>query len=835
MKNSAVRLSNTIGFEKGGVEDHFVMPGGDIMSFELRRLLRRRKHTRRDMRGLRLLSEVLEIRTLLAGGIQLLDVDAGISLSEAESQQQQSFRVVLTQAPATTVVYDLATNLGDELSLSSTSVTFSSGNWNVPQSIDVTAIDDLFLEGTETGLLNVAVNESLSDSAFHADPPQNIAVTIHDHENSIVLNGTSGSDTFVFDASQSGHFRVTLNGDAKDFTADNLVVSVNTLSGTDEATLLGSLEADTVTMSPGSAILYGIDYKVIVVNAEAITTDSGGGASDLAVIYDSFGDDQFFGSATESSLSTGTRTIRAANFDLVVARSRNGTDHAEFVDSAQVDTFVGKPDYGYLGGAGYLVLTEDFASTEVFSNNSTTNVAGLYDSSGDDIFNAADDVTTFTGPGFSHTLHAFRSVRAYSLSGTDSAILNDTAGDDYFISAATYAYLQADDFYAFANGFSSIESTSTSGTDHAQFYGKEQDYYDPEFYSASRFRMGELLHTASNFESYSGYGFEIPYTNFPEWDRGLVDIGREYLQSGESSLPNDYRFDFVRELLDYRESSEAAALAATIQTQLPAYLASHPDRELWELTGYHDLIAPTGSLELVESDYGIGIDRLEFTDRFGLNSRVLHLVPNGTPKARIILMHGSYSLPEYLTGQLTLDTDEYHRNAALKWVAAGYEVFVPEMQGTTFEHLNELGYTAIGVESARMIDLLETVKPLAASPVVFAGLSRGATIAESATALSDTVDALVTSGGMIRHAPNANQVIGTASFLDFLTHKNVIVTLGNMDTMHDWSFPDVIELVHSKTANFTSDGGQLLSRFFVGVHEFWTEGEITGLEEMLSL
>ncbi|MFZ2726657.1 MAG: FG-GAP-like repeat-containing protein [Methylococcaceae bacterium] len=90
-----------------------------------------------------------------------------------------SFAVVLNGQPTSDVTVTLD-NTNQQVSTSVTSLTFTSANWNTPQYVTVTAVDDSVGEGAHTGVIKFTT--SSSDSAFNGATPSNIVVHITDND-----------------------------------------------------------------------------------------------------------------------------------------------------------------------------------------------------------------------------------------------------------------------------------------------------------------------------------------------------------------------------------------------------------------------------------------------------------------------------------------------------------------------------------------------------------------------------------------------------------------------------------------------------------------------------
>lgn len=90
-----------------------------------------------------------------------------------------SVAVVLNGQPTSDVTVTLD-NTNQQVTTSVTSLTFTSANWNTPQYVTVTAVNDSVGEGTHTGVIKFTT--SSSDSAFNGATPANVVVQITDND-----------------------------------------------------------------------------------------------------------------------------------------------------------------------------------------------------------------------------------------------------------------------------------------------------------------------------------------------------------------------------------------------------------------------------------------------------------------------------------------------------------------------------------------------------------------------------------------------------------------------------------------------------------------------------
>ncbi|NKI32005.1 PKD domain-containing protein [Croceivirga thetidis] len=87
-------------------------------------------------------------------------------VSTSETGTNDSFTVVLDVAPTSDVVLNLTETLnGDEFDISETSLTFTSADWNQPQTVIVTGLDDVDADGVQYYEITLSVAAG-SDSAY---------------------------------------------------------------------------------------------------------------------------------------------------------------------------------------------------------------------------------------------------------------------------------------------------------------------------------------------------------------------------------------------------------------------------------------------------------------------------------------------------------------------------------------------------------------------------------------------------------------------------------------------------------------------------------------------
>lgn len=112
---------------------------------------------------------------------------AGFTLNKtaatvSESGTQDTFTVVLDTAPNSNVVLSSVRASVGGVSVSPTFLTFTPQNWNIPQSVTLTGVDDFVMDGPQTTIVNVSIVAAESDDAFDSLVVQTVDVTTEDND-----------------------------------------------------------------------------------------------------------------------------------------------------------------------------------------------------------------------------------------------------------------------------------------------------------------------------------------------------------------------------------------------------------------------------------------------------------------------------------------------------------------------------------------------------------------------------------------------------------------------------------------------------------------------------
>jgi len=148
----------------------------------------------------------LSVQVVLGGGITI--TESGGSTSVAEGGGSDTYTVVLNTAPTANVT--VAINPGAQLAVSPPGpLTFTTANWNTPQTITVTAIDDSAVESVHSGTISHLT--SSTDTNYSGKTGSlTVSITDNDFGPGIRITETSGS-TSVTEGGATDTYMVSLN------------------------------------------------------------------------------------------------------------------------------------------------------------------------------------------------------------------------------------------------------------------------------------------------------------------------------------------------------------------------------------------------------------------------------------------------------------------------------------------------------------------------------------------------------------------------------------------------------------------------------------------------
>ena len=219
-----------------------------------------------------------------------------------ESGTDDSFTVQLDVIPASDVVIDLANGNTGEISMSPSSLTFTAGNWNVPQVVNLTTVDDDYDDGDQSVNITISINDDASDDAFDALPNQTLGVTSVDDD-------TTGFSLSKLTAS------VTEDG-----STDNISIALDTRPASDVVLTISSSDETEATVLPAILTFTSENWsteQVITLSGQDDAVTDGNQISTITVSVDDAGSDDAFDSLADQIVSCTTTDDEVADFIIV--------------------------------------------------------------------------------------------------------------------------------------------------------------------------------------------------------------------------------------------------------------------------------------------------------------------------------------------------------------------------------------------------------------------------------------------------------------------------------------------------------------------------------------
>ena len=151
--------------------------------------------------------------------------------------------MLLTAAPLSDVVIKIGVDDATEVAVNSETLTFTPGNWNLAQAVEITGVDDVTVDGTVDSLVSFTILASESDAAFLELDDQTVLLkTTDDDEAGLIVfetdqvtriseSGTKDSilvslshqpqSAVTVEVESSGENQMSLNVSSLHFTSEN--------------------------------------------------------------------------------------------------------------------------------------------------------------------------------------------------------------------------------------------------------------------------------------------------------------------------------------------------------------------------------------------------------------------------------------------------------------------------------------------------------------------------------------------------------------------------------------------------------------------------------------
>ena len=206
-----------------------------------------------------------------------ITVTAAAGLATTEAGGQKTFTVVLNSEPTANVVLSVGSSDTTEGTVGASSLTFTAANWNAPQTITITGVNDFVADGNQP--YNIVIGSAVSsDAGYSGKTVPNVAVTNTDND-SAGITVTAAAGLATTEAGGQKTFTVVLNSEP---TA-NVVLSVgssDTTEGTVGASSLTFTAANwnapqTVTITGVNDFVADGNQPYNIVMGPAVSSDAG--------------------------------------------------------------------------------------------------------------------------------------------------------------------------------------------------------------------------------------------------------------------------------------------------------------------------------------------------------------------------------------------------------------------------------------------------------------------------------------------------------------------------------------------------------------------------------
>ncbi len=262
---------------------------------------------------------------------------AGFTLSEStliidEDAGTASFTVVLNTQPISNVVFDVSSDDDNEAIVDNGTLTFTSGDWDTPQTITVTGVNDE-IDREDDATITVSVDAASSDDTYDGEEDQTVAVTLTDDDEAPTVSTTAASSVISTSGvlggnvseigtsavTETGVVYSTINTSPEKEEANVTVVVIESETGTFSETI-ASLLPDTTYYYQAYAISNaGISYGGV----ESFKTKQVQTITFNELAEKTYGDSDFDPTATASS----NLTIAYSSSDTTVATIVDGNIH----------------------------------------------------------------------------------------------------------------------------------------------------------------------------------------------------------------------------------------------------------------------------------------------------------------------------------------------------------------------------------------------------------------------------------------------------------------------------------------------------------------------------
>lgn len=188
-----------------------------------------------------------------------------------ESGSKDTVFVVLDTQPASNVVILVSSGDTGEATVSPATLTFTSGNWDMPQEFVVMGVDDDLIDGNQTSTITISIDDANSDDNFDALADKMVSTTTTDDDVAGFTISETGGTSEVAEAGSKDTITAVLDAQP----GSDVVITVSS-DDTGEATVSPAILTFTSGNwdTPQEVIVMGIDDDLIDGNQTSTITFS---------------------------------------------------------------------------------------------------------------------------------------------------------------------------------------------------------------------------------------------------------------------------------------------------------------------------------------------------------------------------------------------------------------------------------------------------------------------------------------------------------------------------------------------------------------------------------
>ena len=179
----------------------------------------------------------------------------------------RTYTVVLNRQPTSDVVINVTKSGSDDLTATPASLTFTTSNWNTPQTVTVRAAEDDDA-ANDTASISHAVVAAQSANEYDAVTIAGVAVTVTDDETAgvtvsettlTVAEGASGAYTVKLDPQPSSDVVITVSSDNTDVTVSPATLTFTTANWSTAQTVTVAAAQDADAVNDAASISHAVD------------------------------------------------------------------------------------------------------------------------------------------------------------------------------------------------------------------------------------------------------------------------------------------------------------------------------------------------------------------------------------------------------------------------------------------------------------------------------------------------------------------------------------------------------------------------------------------------